>query len=115
MSTDERGRLPRTIGIFHMNQVGDLVFSLPALAALLALPHNRHEQLFEDKTRSVSPGLVHRAEEYMRANLGEPLTVSDLLDLCECSRTTLFSAFRNTRGYSPTEFLTEQRLQEATR
>jgi AraC-like DNA-binding protein len=85
------------------------------LNALLALPHNRHGILFEERAHEYSPGLVTRAEEYMRANLGEPVTVSDLVQLCECSRSTLFAAFRNAKGYSPMEFLTEERLQAARR
>ncbi len=83
------------------------------LTALLSLPHNQMEKLFEDRRYQVSPGHVRRAEDYMRANLEEAVSIIDLLQICGCSRRALFSAFRNARGYTPMEFLTEQRLQSA--
>ena len=85
------------------------------LGALLALPHNRSDSLSDERAHEISPGLVNRAQEFMRAKLGEAITVNDLLRVCECSRSALFSAFRNARGFSPIEFLTEQRLQAARR
>ena len=50
----------------------------------------------------------------MRANLADPITLGDLLRVCDCSRSSLFAAFRNARGFSPMEFLADQRL-NATR
>ena len=47
----------------------------------------------------------------MKAHLEEAISIIDLLQICGCSRRALFSAFRNARGYTPMEFLTEQRLQ----
>jgi transcriptional regulator GlxA family with amidase domain len=41
----------------------------------------------------------------------EAISIIDLLRICGCSRRVLFSAFRSARGYTPMEFLTEQRLQ----
>ncbi len=83
------------------------------LNALLALPHNQLEKLNKDRQYQVSPGLVRRAEEYMKAHFNDAITISDLLQICSCSRSVLFSAFRNARGYTPMEFLTVQRLQSA--
>ena len=83
------------------------------LTALLSLPHNKREMLYEDRGHQVAPGIVYRAEEYMRAHLKEAISIIDLLRICGCSRSVLFSAFRNARGYTPMEFLTEQRLQSA--
>jgi AraC-like DNA-binding protein len=80
------------------------------LTALLSLPHDQREELYEDCRFQVAPGLVHRAEEYIRAQLKEPITITDLLRICGCSRSLLFGAFKNTRGYTPMEFLTGQRL-----
>ena len=81
------------------------------LTALLSLPHNQSEKLFKNYHNQVAPGLVRRAEEYMRAHLNEAVTIIDLLRICDCSRSVLFLAFKNARGYTPMEFLTEQRLQ----
>ena len=83
------------------------------LTALLSLPHNQRERLYEDRRHQVAPGHVRCAEEYMRAHLKESITITDLLRICGCSRSVLFAAFRNARGYTPMEFLTEQRLQSA--
>ncbi len=83
------------------------------LSAILSLPHNKLEQLNQNKGNSIAPVMVRRAEEYMKAHLDELITIIDLLRICDCSRSVLFSSFRNTRGYSPMEFLMEQRLQHA--
>ena len=85
------------------------------LTAMLSLPHDRQEELFGTSGRKVAPGVVHCAEEFMRAHLSEPITIADLLAVCACSRRALHTAFRSARGYSPMEFLTEQRLQAARR
>lgn len=79
--------------------------------ALLSLPHNHLGKLYESHRNRVAPGIVYRAEEYMRAHLEEAISISGLIRICGCSQSTLFSAFRNARGYTPMEFLTEQRLQ----
>jgi AraC-like DNA-binding protein len=83
------------------------------LTALLSLPHNQRKKINEDHRYQVAPGLVRRSEEYMRAHLKEAISIIDLLRICGCSRSVLFAAFRNARGYTPMEFLTEQRLQSA--
>ena len=81
--------------------------------SMLALPHNKLDQIDESHSNMVAPAIVYRAEEYMRAHLEKPTSISDLVRICECSRSVLFSAFRNARGYTPMEFLTEQRLHHA--
>ena len=81
------------------------------LSAIVSLPHNKLAQLIENKGNSIAPAIVRRAEEYMKAHLDEPITIIDLLRICGSSRPVLFSAFQNARGYTPMEFLTEQRLQ----
>lgn len=83
------------------------------MSAMLSLPHNHREKLYEGRHKRIAPGLVRRAEEYMRAHLEESISISDLVRICDCSQSILFSAFRNARGYSPMEFLTDQRLQNA--
>jgi AraC-like DNA-binding protein len=83
------------------------------MTALLSLPHNKRDELYKDHSNMIAPGLVHRAEDYMKAHLREPVNISDLIRICDCSRSVLFSAFRNARGYTPMEFLTEQRLHNA--
>jgi AraC-like DNA-binding protein len=81
------------------------------LTAIVSLPHNLRQKLHADRRRQIAPSVVHRAEEYMAANLSEPITIADLLRICNCSRSALFWAFRKTRGYTPMEFIAEKRLQ----
>lgn len=83
------------------------------LSALLSLPNNMRNRLYGDHRHRFAPGIVRRAEEYMRANLKARVTITDLLKISGCSRSVLFSVFRNARGYTPMEFLTERRLEEA--
>jgi len=83
------------------------------MTMMLSLPNNKRDQLYVDGSSKIAPGVVHKAEEYMRANLKEPINITDLLQICHCSRSVLFSTFRNFRGYTPMEFLTEQRLHNA--
>lgn len=85
------------------------------LTALLSLPHSQREKLYPDHSTPVAPGIVLRAEEYMQAYLSETISIIDLLGICGCSRSALFAAFQDYRGYTPMEFLTEQKLQSARR
>ena len=68
------------------------------LSALLYLPHKDREKLYEKHRSQVAPGVVRRAEEYMRAHLNKSITIKDLLLICRCSRSVLFAAFKNARG-----------------
>lgn len=83
------------------------------LSAMLQLPHTVPVALSKNRLVHIASKYVVRAEEYMRAHLSEPISIADLLKICRCSRTTLYSCFRSTRGYTPMEFLVEQRLQIA--
>ena len=54
--------------------------------------------------------LVRRAEEYMRANLGKPLSMSDLCRKLGVSQRTLHYAFQELRGLSPMAYFKARRL-----
>lgn len=77
------------------------------------LPHNKSNQPKVEKGRTTAPGIVRRAEEYMKAHLADSISIIDLLKINNCSRSVLFSSFQSARSYTPMEFLTEQRLQYA--
>ena len=85
------------------------------LGTLLQLPHRTQKSLSRRQAAEIAPRSVIRAEEYMRAHLADPITISDLLLNSGCSRTALYSSFKKTRGYTPMEFLEEQRLLKARR
>jgi AraC-like DNA-binding protein len=57
--------------------------------------------------------MVRRAEEYMTAHAGDPITMSDLVGECGCSRSALFHAFKSFRGHTPMQFLASRRWELA--
>jgi AraC-like DNA-binding protein len=83
------------------------------LGALLALPHSQAEPPLGTAAPAAVTGVVRRAEEFMAAHSDEPITISDVVAQCACSRRALFHAFKKSRGYTPMEFLKERRLQAA--
>jgi AraC-like DNA-binding protein len=83
------------------------------LSAILALPNNYSNELMDVGQSSVPPGLVRRAEEYLNSHATEPITISDVVAECGCSRKALFNAFRAYRGYTPMQFLADTRLRAA--
>jgi AraC family ethanolamine operon transcriptional activator len=54
--------------------------------------------------------LVRRAEEYMRAHLGNPLSVLHLCRELNVSKRTLHYAFQEVRGLSPMAYFKVSRL-----
>ena len=82
---------------------------------ILALPHNHLNELVEGPNFTIAPRLVRRAEEFLSAKSSLPITIADVVSYCECSRRTLYNAFRGSRGYTPMEFLVETRLCSARR
>ena len=60
-----------------------------------------------------APRLVRRAEHFLEANATKPITISDVVAECGCSRRALFNAFRQHRGYAPLQFLAVARLKSA--
>jgi AraC family transcriptional regulator, ethanolamine operon transcriptional activator len=79
---------------------------LRRFARLLVRPH-------DDRTAcqpSNRARLVRRAEDYMRANLGEPLSMLDLCREFDASERTLHYAFQEVRGLSPMAYFKASRL-----
>jgi AraC-like DNA-binding protein len=83
------------------------------LNALLALPNNYSDELMGGRRLSVAPRLVRQAEEFLEAHATEPVTISDLVEQCGCSRRAIFTAFNKYRGYTPMQFLADARLKSA--
>ncbi len=80
------------------------------LGALLELPGNYGGELTSDRPLCLPPGIVRRAEEFLHANAAKPITISDVIAECRCSRKALFDAFRSYRAYTPMQFLVDTRL-----
>lgn len=74
---------------------------------------NNYSHLLRADSYGPAPGVVRRAEEYMRERLGEPLTMSDLVHAAGCSVRSLQQAFRQFRHTTPSAWLRQRRLERA--
>ena len=84
------------------------------LGGLLLLP-GEHHRLINRSSGRVASAVVRRAEEFMQANVGRPIAMSDVAAECGCSRTKLFEAFKREREWTPLQFLVRQRMERARR
>ncbi|WPP44350.1 AraC family transcriptional regulator [Pseudomonas sp. AN-1] len=94
-----------------------LLGPLEEMAMLLLLteqPHN-HANLAQAAPPLPAPRHVRRAEEFMRANLGEPLTLAAIAAASGTSIRSLTAGFRQFRQTTPMRWLHEQRLQAVRR
>jgi AraC-like DNA-binding protein len=82
------------------------------LAVLVGLPHNHTERLRRQKA-AAAPGNVKRAEAFMRANAGTPLTIAEIAEAAGCSVRALQIAFHRFRGTTPMRVLQQARLEQA--
>lgn len=84
------------------------------ISVVLGLPGNLSRAIKEgSRPLGAAAQVVQRAEEYMTAQVGEPITLSDLVVACGCSRSALYDAFKSSRGYTPMQFLASRRLELA--
>lgn len=83
-----------------------------ALYLLLGLRHSHTERLQRQSVTS-APGNVRRAEEFMHANAGAPLTIAEIAQAAQCSVRALQLAFHRFRGTTPMAALRRIRLEEA--
>jgi len=83
-----------------------------ALCLLLGLPHSYSEMLGRQKA-AAAPGSVRRAEEFMRANAGMPLTITEIAVAAGCGVRALQIAFHSFRGTTPMQVLQQARLEQA--
>jgi AraC-like DNA-binding protein len=99
----------------------DAALSTPVLAelersVLVSFLHaNTHNfsRLMERDARRVTPWQVRRAEEFIEAHWRHPLTLRTIAEATGVSARSLFKAFREARGCSPTEYVKRVRLKRA--
>jgi AraC-like DNA-binding protein len=99
----------------------DTALSMPVLAeleksVLVSFLHaNTHNfsRLLERDARRVTPWQVRRAEEFIEANWQRPITLRMIAQATGVSARSLFKAFREARGCSPTEYVKRVRLKRA--
>lgn len=82
------------------------------LCLLLGLPHNCSERLLQQRT-AAAPANVKRAEEFMHANVREPLTIEAIANAAGCGIRALQLAFRHFRDTTPMAALQRIRLEAA--
>jgi AraC-like DNA-binding protein len=82
------------------------------LSVLLALPHNYTDRLVRQKA-TAAPGNVKRAEAFMQANAGTPLTIAEIAEAAGCGVRALQIAFQRFRGTTPMQVLQQARLEQA--
>lgn len=83
-----------------------------ALCLLLGLSHSWSDRVLRQQA-SAAPANVKRAEEFMRANTCEPLTIEAIATAAGCSVRALQLAFRRFRGTTPMAALQRLRLEAA--
>src|SRR5215831_15331005 len=83
-----------------------------ALCILLGLPHNYTDRIARQKA-AAAPGNVRRAEAFMRANAGLPLTIAEIAEAAGCGVRALQIAFQRFRGTTAMRTLQQARLEQA--
>jgi AraC-like DNA-binding protein len=79
---------------------------------LAAFPH-RFRDLYDRAGQACAPYYVHRAEDYIRAHLREPISIEDLVAASDVSVRSLFDGFRRFRGMAPMAYVKALRLELA--
>jgi AraC-like DNA-binding protein len=79
----------------------------------LLLEHQEHNYSLEMQNKDADPACwqVLRAEEYVRANLGNTLTVSDMASAAGVTERTLSRAFKRRRRCTPVQFIRQLKLE----
>lgn len=83
------------------------------LTALLTCARHDQSQKLVEKVSPILPGYVRRAEAYIDAHAGGPLTVPEVAAAVGVSVRALQAGFRQYRDSSPKEFLKARRLDRA--
>ncbi len=78
--------------------------------ALGSIPHN-YSELYGMACAAPAPYFVRRAEEFLRANVTEPVTLQDIAQASGTSLRSLQNGFRHFRDTTPTAYLRDLRLQ----
>jgi len=82
------------------------------ISALYGMPHNFTERLYSGGQKA-APWQVTRVEEWIDANWRSNVTIEKLAEVSGSSIRSIFATFKNTRGYTPMEYLKRVRLHTA--
>jgi AraC-like DNA-binding protein len=78
--------------------------------SLLIAARHSHSHLFEGSPARIAPGCVKRAEEFIAAHAGEPITLADIVAAAGAPARSLRAAFTSSRGVAPMEMLRRHRF-----
>jgi AraC-like DNA-binding protein len=118
----ELRRLQQLVGflVSELGHEGDTVSTLvlaelekSVLVSFLHANTHNFSRLLERDGRRVTPWQARRAEEFIEANWQQPLTLRMIAEATGVSARSLFKAFREARGCSPTEYVKRVRLKRA--
>jgi AraC-like DNA-binding protein len=82
------------------------------LGLLLSLSIN-HGDLSHHDPGVVEPRILRQVEGFIEANYFKPIKIRDMVEACGYSSSLIYRAFHKYRSYTPSEFLTIQRLEAA--
>src|SRR5271166_444556 len=74
--------------------------------------HN-YTRLLDGRPRGLAPSQVRLVEEYIEAHWNQPVSIEGLAVAANASARSIFHAFKEFRGYSPMNFLKQERLRHA--
>ena len=81
-------------------------------ALLLSHPHTYSDAL-RRLERPITPRDVKRAIDYMEAHLNSPITIAEIVAAAGVAGRTLFKHFRDYRGITPMQYLSNARFRKA--
>lgn len=98
---------------FAGNAIASQSFSdLVVYTLLHAIPHSHSQRLLQPTSPAI-PGVVKRAEAFIRANVEAPLALHDVAEAAGCSVRSLQLGFRRFRDMTPLEAIRQARLAAA--
>lgn len=83
------------------------------IVAFLLGNKTNFDDLLKEKPRDIAPWQVKRVEEYIAAHWDQHIDIEDLAKKIDCSVRSIYHTFRQSRGYSPMQFLRTLRLNNA--
>jgi AraC family transcriptional regulator len=83
------------------------------LAAHLIAAHSNRAPRADRRCHAVALGCLRRAEEFIRGNLGRPMSLQEIADAAGVSAFHFARGFKRATGLPPHRYLTQQRLLRA--
>lgn len=93
--------------------LSQLMVEQSMLERFLRLQPSNVSHFLEEPAATATPRHVKRADEFIRANAGESLTIGDIALAAGVAVRTLQLAYRTHRGSSPMKTLAQERLRQA--